>query len=263
MSGTIRVAVVADIHGNSWALDAVLEDLETWAPDQVFNLGDCTYGPLDPEGTMERLRPWDWPTVRGNQDRALGDAGAEARSSSTFRHVLQSLSAEDLEWHVSLPLTLSVPLDPKDPRARALLCHGSPARDDVYLLERVGPHGAELATAESVAAALDAGPRPVDEPLIFCGHTHVPRVIGLPDGRLVVNPGSVGLPAYEDIRPHPHAMQTGSPHARYARLERSGPGSPWTVDLRAVSYDFEPAVRAARRLGRDDWATWLASGRAR
>ena len=59
-------------------------------------------------------------------------------------------------------------------------------------------------------------------PLILCGHTHLPRVVALSSGQLVVNPGSVGLPAYADDAPVAHAMQTFSPHASYAILE-SGP----------------------------------------
>jgi calcineurin-like phosphoesterase family protein len=55
--------------------------------------------------------------------------------------------------------------------------------------------------------------------LILCGHTHIPRSERLADGRLIVNPGSVGLQAYEDQLTFPHKMETGTPHARYAFLE--------------------------------------------
>jgi Calcineurin-like phosphoesterase superfamily domain len=50
-----RIAIVADIHGNLPALDAVLADIDEQAVDQVFNLGDCVSGPLWPRETCTLL----------------------------------------------------------------------------------------------------------------------------------------------------------------------------------------------------------------
>lgn len=96
--------------------------------------------------------------------------------------------------------------------------------------------------------------------LVLCGHSHQPGALRLGDGRLVVNPGSVGLPAYRHHEPHPHRMESGTPHARWAVLERAAAG--WRVELRATPYDTAPAVAAARENGRPDWADWIATGRA-
>jgi hypothetical protein len=82
----------------------------------------------------------------------------------------------------------------------------------------------------------------------------------MPDGMLLVNPGSVGLPAYADESPHPHAMEAGSPHARYAIVTRSG--SNWHVEHHAVVYDWNAAAELASRNHRPDWAAWLRTGRA-
>ena len=65
----MRIAVVADIHGNVRALRAVMDDIKQVAPDSVVNLGDCVSGPLWPRETAELLIRFDWPTVRGNHDR--------------------------------------------------------------------------------------------------------------------------------------------------------------------------------------------------
>ena len=95
----------------------------------------------------------------------------------------------------------------------------------------------------------------------LCGHSHLPRTVELPDGRLIINPGSVGLPAYSDtVAVLPHAMETGSPHARYAVIERADAG--WRVEHVAVPYDWEAASLAAASNGRTDWAEWLRTGRA-
>ncbi len=75
---------------------------------------------------------------------------------------------------------------------------------------------------------------------------------------MVVNPGSVGLPAYIDDIPHPHTMQAGSPHARYSVLSATEKG--WQVKNVALDYDWRPAVAAARCNGRQDWAHWLRTG---
>jgi hypothetical protein len=80
----------------------------------------------------------------------------------------------------------------------------------------------------------------------------------LPGGRMVVNPGSVGLPAYRDDLPHPHVMETGTPRARYCILTPVLGG--WTAEPIAVAYDWPAAAEAALRNGRPDWARWLATG---
>jgi hypothetical protein len=86
-------------------------------------------------------------------------------------------------------------------------------------------------------------------------------MVRLADGRLVVNPGSVGLPAYTAETPHPHAMEAGTPHARWALLERPRSGA-WRVELRATPYDVAAAATVAREHDRPDWAGWIETGRA-
>jgi hypothetical protein len=75
-----------------------------------------------------------------------------------------------------------------------------------------------------------------------------------------VNPGSVGLPAYAAALPYPHAMEAGSPHARYAILTTHASG--YAVEHVALPYPWDAAAAAARRNGRPDWAAWLETGRA-
>ena len=68
----MRIAVIADIHGNILALEAVLADLaRRGGADLFINLGDCVSGPLWPRETVERLMSLGWPTVRGNHDRRV------------------------------------------------------------------------------------------------------------------------------------------------------------------------------------------------
>jgi hypothetical protein len=94
----------------------------------------------------------------------------------------------------------------------------------------------------------------------LCGHTHMPRVVQV-GGVLVVNPGSIGMPAYADDGAVPHTIETGTPHARYAVIT-NGPGKTWSVDLRAVVYDWHRAAEQAATNGRLAVARWTSTGRA-
>lgn len=94
--------------------------------------------------------------------------------------------------------------------------------------------------------------------LILCGHSHLPRALRLPDGRTIVNPGSVGLQAFEWDQPVPHVVANGSPHARYAVIERTRDG--WAVEHVRVEYDWEAGARLADERDRPDWAMALRTG---
>jgi predicted phosphodiesterase len=240
----VRLAVVSDIHGNREALEAVLADLTEKGITNVVNLGDNVYGPLDPAGTAEILIDLDWPTVRGNEDRIIGSAGVD---SATVQFVRQSLSRAQLDWLEGLPPAAF-------PFEDVYMCHGAPGSDDTYLLHAVTPEGTVPREPSDVARLLDD----VSEPLVLCGHDHVPGGMVLPGGTRIVNPGSVGLQAYTDDKPYPHHTETGSPHARYAVLTRDGAG--WQEDRITVPYDWQRAAETARRNGRADWAVWLTSG---
>ncbi len=243
----MRIAVLADIHGNAEALEAVIADFGRAAPDRVVNLGDCLSGPLWPERTAKILRALDWPTVRGNHDRVVA-AGNVPAGNRTDSFTENDLSAESLEWLRALPPVL-------EPDGGILLCHGTPTRDDVYLTEEIVGETTRMAAQETIAERLgDTAAR-----LVCCGHTHVPRLVRLPGcGRTVLNPGSVGLPGYSDNAPVPHRIETGSPHARYAIIE--GEAGDWRFEMRAVAYDWERAAREAERNGRPDWARPLRTG---
>ena len=226
----MRFAAIADVHGNLWALEAVLADIARRGIRDIVNAGDHLAGPLDHDGTARLLMDLALPSVSGNQDREL-IGGTHGR------------------WLETLPLRRELPGD-------VLMFNGTPERDDVYLLESVRSSGeVTLASIDEITERLGG----VTQTLLICGHTHIPRAIALP-GRLIVNPGSVGLQGYEDDAPLPHVMETGSPQARYAILERSEAGG-WHVEHVAIGYDAEAAARMAERNGRLDWAWRLRTGR--
>jgi putative phosphoesterase len=246
----MRIAVMSDIHGNVAALEAVLGDIRRHGVDLTVNVGDSLSGPLYPRETADTLLALDLPTVRGNHDRQLVMLPPEEMGpSDLYAHAC--LNDTHRRWLAAQPVTLRLASD-------VFVCHGTPASDSDYFLEQVGPSGARCASP--VEIEVRAGT--CDAALILCGHTHLARSVRLPDGRLVLNPGSVGLPAYADDKPYPHVMEAGTPHARYAIACRRGDGA-WTAQFKRVRYDWTQTARIAARRGRCDWAVALRTGHAR
>jgi diadenosine tetraphosphatase ApaH/serine/threonine PP2A family protein phosphatase len=241
----MRFAAIADIHGNCLALKAVLADIATLGIAEVVNLGDHVSGPLEPRRTADLLIARNFTSIRGDQDRRLVELGPPG-TSQRWDH--RQLDRSHLDWLASQPPTLVY-------RDEVLLCHGSPRNDATYWLDRVTADGAIQASA---IADIEVDAADVAATLILCAHTHIPRVVRLRDGRLVVNPGSVGLPGYDGARPVYHKVQTGTPDACYAILERSAQG--WRVTFRYVPYDHMAMAELATARGMPVWASALATG---
>lgn len=243
-----RIALIADIHGNADALAAVLADIRTLGADMICNLGDHFSGPLAAAETLALIRATPMLCLRGNHDRWLIEQSPDEMSASD-RSAYDELDAAGLAWLRALPATMT-------PCDGIFACHATPGDDLTYWLQSVAPDGRICPRAAEDVVQLAGARR---EPLLLCGHTHLPDDRILPDGRRILNPGSVGLPAYDDDVPVPHVMEVGSPEARYAILTRNGEG--WQVLWRHVFYDPARMIALAQARGRHDWAGALATGR--
>ncbi|MDL2409329.1 metallophosphoesterase family protein [Rhizobium calliandrae] len=243
----MRLAAIADVHGNHLALEAVLADIKAQGIIDIVNLGDCFSGPLTAQETAEILVALDAVTVRGNHDRHLIEqAPGDMHASDRAAH--KELSPHHIDWLRTLPFSTVY-------RGEAYLCHATPKDDHTYWLEAVSPQGHIYLKPIEEIEALAVG---IGFPLMLCGHSHVPRMVRLNDGRLIVNPGSVGCPAYDDDRPHYHKVEAGHPFASYAVLEKVD--GIWLPQFRQVSYDHRAMAGLAQRAGRADWASGLATG---
>lgn len=250
IAGVTRLAALSDIHGNAFALQAVLQDLQRERVDLLVNLGDIVSGAVDPRRTLELLYAHEMVTISGNHERHLltsprGQLGA----SDAFAH--DQMTGRDLDWLGSLPAR-------SEPATSVLAFHGSPTDDLCYLLETVTSFGLREATDGEVIERL--GDWAGDWGLYLCGHTHLQRTRMLPDGSLVVNPGSVGMPAFAADLPYPHVAEAGTPHARYTLVDDASGG--WRAEPRQVRYDYETAAGTADVNGRPDLAYTLRTGRA-
>jgi predicted phosphodiesterase len=221
----MRVALISDIHGNCFALDAVLDDLRQHPADQLVCLGDAVQGGAQPAETVVRLRALGCPVVLGNADAWLltgketsGNETVTARGETTRQWSLAQVAEADRAFIAAFAPTVTLPLE----GGRRLLCfHGSPTSFDGLIFPET--------SQEQVERLL--GPF---APAIFTGgHTHRQQVHNL--GRdFFFNPGSVGLvydPRQSDGPTRFH------PWAEYAVL--SSDGDRLALEFRRVPYDLD------------------------
>jgi diadenosine tetraphosphatase ApaH/serine/threonine PP2A family protein phosphatase len=133
--------------------------------------------------------------------------------------------------------------------------HATPAYDDRYVLDDIASGVLVRAPMDKVVRRL----RPIEERIVVLGHSHRPDLVRLPSGTIVINPGSVGCPAYEDPTGQAHVSESGAPHARYALLDLDNDKDPEVMFL-ALAYDYEAAAKRAESNGRPEWAHALRTG---
>ena len=223
----MKVALVADIHANFPALQAVDEALAAWRPDQVVVLGDTVNrGPHPVEClhlVQQRQREDGWLVIGGNHEEYVVSILADqpvlgSRRHDVHRHTLWTATTLG-EQRVADVAQMPGHCELVDPAWSARFTHGS------LLGNRSGVY--PDTTDEELETMVDR-----DAALFGVGHTHRPlvRVLG---STWVVNAGSVGLPFDGDHRPC------------YVEAEAAG-GGRWRLSVRRLSYDRERAQRDYR-----------------
>ncbi len=228
----MRIAIVADIHGNLTALEAVVADLRQTSPDLVLHGGDLADAGANPAQTVDRIRELGWQGVMGNTDEMLfrPESLKEFASQSPEIQPLlvgieemaaatrEVLGEERLAWLRSLPLTWI--------QAPMALVHASP--DTAWRAPAEDASDAEL---ESVYA-------PLGQPIAIYAHVHHPYVRTV-SGMIVANTGSVGL-SYD-----------GDRRAAYLLLDE------FDLVIRRVDYDVAKELNALSVCGLPH-AAWVA-----
>lgn len=236
----MRLALLSDVHGNTFALDAVLADVEAQGgADAFWVLGDLAAIGPDPIGAVERIAALpEARFTRGNTDRYLtnGDRpGPQPHEVADDPERLKQIVEGDrgfawsqgmitaaglLGWFEGLPVEERLTLPDS---TRLLGVHASPGRDD-------GPGLTAKQSDDELAAMLDG----CEADLVVTGHTHraIDRRVG--DMR-AVNLGSVSLPpTADDLR------------ASYVLLDASADG--YRLEHRRVDYDREAVIEQAERV---------------
>lgn len=220
----MRILVIADIHSNWVALDAIQEQF-----DKCLFVGDLVDYGTDPVPCIDWVRRHADAMVRGNHDHAVAQHVA-ATGTTGFRRLAagtrplhwQLLDERKLKFLARLPVTAHFRADGRN----YLLVHATP-RD---------PMDEYLAASPDLWRQRLAG---IDADFVCVGHSHVPFHLDL-DGIQVVNPGSVGQP------------RDGDPRASYAIIDNG------MVSLHRVSYDIDACLEQMRSTGVEDWVVSLS-----
>lgn len=228
-----RIAILADVHGNLPALEAVLQDLAHQDADEVLVGGDLVGRGPQGSAVVRRIAELGWRTLRGNhEDYLLGfrDGGVPDdwqidEQWAASRWMAAELDEDAVRFITGLPFSFVART-----ASEVRLVHGTPHSNE----EGIGPWCRDDEIEDHLAS--------VAEPVLVCAHTHRPLIHRSAAG-LVVNVGSVGLPFNRDRR------------AQYAILHRddtrSGAenGAPWQVEMRQVPYELERIFEVYERSG--------------
>lgn len=220
-----RVAILSDIHGVLPALEAVLAEPDVAAADLIVLTGDIADGP-QPVEVLDRLAALGdralWVGGNGERELVAAHAGHPA-SYDVSNWAAAQLREDQVARLAALPPTVTFSVAGL---GEVLCCHATPRDDEEMVLV-----DSRLDRWAEVFADL-----PAEVDTVVCGHSHMPFT-RLVDRRLVVNPGSVGMPY-------------GGAGAWWALL---GPG----VQLRRTRYDVDAAcARVVAESGFPDAAAW-------
>jgi predicted phosphodiesterase len=125
----MRIAVIADIHGNLPALEAVRIDIARRHVDRTINLGDCVSGPLWPREVCHLLMASDDLTIRGNHDRWVSGPDLTSMGASD-RYAYSQLNQDYRSWLAALPTSANA-------EHGILACHGTPTSATIGILSRM------------------------------------------------------------------------------------------------------------------------------
>ncbi|MFU8806014.1 MAG: metallophosphoesterase family protein [Bradymonadaceae bacterium] len=222
-----RVAIIADIHANLPALEAVETDLGMQNIDEVLVAGDLVGRGPQGRAVVSRVAERDWRTIRGNhEDYVLSfrrhdvpSNWLEAREWAASRWMAAELDEDSVAFLDALPFSCTSALAPQ-----IRIFHGSPRS----YCEGLG----KWTKDDILRGHLDS----IDEPVLVCAHTHRPLLKRLDEG-LVVNVGSVGLPFNADWR------------AQYAILTVDESSGHIDVEFRQVPYDREAFLETYQTSG--------------
>jgi hypothetical protein len=221
------VAVFSDVHGNDYALDAVLADLGQHRYDALVVAGDLAISGPHPAACIARIRTLDATVIHGNGEREM----VTARPGGFGWWWREQIGADDLAYLDALPFSHRVtPPDGISPDDDLLIVHATPTSVTAVLVSEPHPMLSPV-TPEDEAAALIGDAR---ANLILSAHIHT-ATAGTVRGQRLATIGSVGYPF------------DGDPRAAYALVRWDGEA--WLVEHQRVAYDREPVIRAITESG--------------
>lgn len=174
----MKIAILANIESNVYALQEVLLDATNQKVDAILNLGDSLYGSIEPRKTYDLLRESSFINICGDKDRKILEASLEQlESDNELKNIYENLGEDVLYWIQSLPFEKLIGED-------FYMIHGSYFNDSECLLE---DENGNLRDDSKIVDLLDD----IKSKFIFCSNSSIPRCINLSTGQIVINPGSV------------------------------------------------------------------------
>ncbi len=245
----MKIAILSDIKSNVYALEAVLEDTKKNNIDVLLNLGDSFLGPIAPKETYDLIRKNNFITLLGDEDRQILEASlAQLEINDILRYVYNDLNDEVLYWIQELPFEKLIGED-------FYMIHGTYQDDSLYMLEDSSSGKLKLHDDKKILEILDD----IKSKFVLCGNSCTPRCVNLSSGQVVINPGAVGVQAFNKNLPNKHTIENNTIDASYVILTVEG--EKYDIELKKVAYDVEKAALKAIENGREDWAKRLRTGR--
>ena len=207
----MKIAVFTDVHGNRFALESVLKEIELKKPDLTLNLGDGVWGSADPMGAWRLQQSCGALEVRGNTDEYVMAEPDSLEGSKSYTQWLQAQLTPQVAEHLR-----TVPVNRTALEGQILATHGTPNDPwTAFFNESYQQQLGRLAPYPGVK-------------VVLVGHTHN-ELLEVQDGITRVNVGAVSR------------QKDGDPWARWVLLEQKG--TRFNVTFRRVEYDVEAAVR--------------------
>ena len=214
----MRFAVIGDIHGNIYALEAVYEDIKNKNIDFVISTGDLVGYMMYPNEVIEFLKKNKIASIQGNHDKFIAKGNKiqdisvfsqdEVQKNASEIYTNYVLKDENREFLRNLPEEIRI----RKNNFNVLIVHGSPRKIDEYLYEN-GENLLEIT-------------KDFSENVIISGHTHIPYVKKVED-KYFINAGSVGKPKH------------GNPKSTYVIADLD---EEIKVTIEEVSYNYEKMV---------------------
>ncbi len=203
------IALIADVHSNVVALNAVLEALDNIHVEKILHAGDVIgYNPY-PNETVKLFIEHNIISIRGNHDRALveGDSsGFNPYAATALEWTGNMISQENIQYISGLKDVQSFEIEGR----KIVMVHGSPHDPEEYVYPE-----------DAIPGFISE----VDTDILVLGHTHVQFIREYPEG-IILNPGSIGQP------------RDGNPDAGFAILDTD----PGKVKLKRIGYDIEKVI---------------------
>lgn len=226
----MKIAVISDIHANTLALEAVLEQIDSIGVDKIFCLGDIIMAGYDPNGTAEKiLNLKNLEIIQGNTDKMVACYSEELfeKAKNKFpcmgyalREDIKITDKKYIDFVKNLPENKYIEIN----GLKIQLVHGSSRFQDENIYPDMPPEKVEEMVKNSEAS------------LILCGHTHLPCGYSLKSGKTVVNAGSVGRSMTDDKMPY------------WALLAVNSDGT-FQIEHKTAKYDNEKVSNLIKQRG--------------